>query len=126
MQAGEVVFSLVDIRKGTFGPNDADLLGLRAIRFVPGFAGRLTQISATLSGANVATGPATVAVAVAGVVATLPAAISFAVGQTAGATQTQPISAGGTFTALQEIRIIPGGTNTAATFAGVVLTYVRT
>ena len=33
VQAGEVVFSLVDIRKGTFGPNDADLLGLRAIRF---------------------------------------------------------------------------------------------
>ena len=128
VQAGEVVLSLADIRSRTFGPVDVELNSggtLRAIRWVPNFSGTLTSATATLSGATLTIGPATVAIAVAGVAATLSAAISFPVTSVAGTTQAVTVTGGGAFTATQEIRITPGGTNTAIAFAGVVLGYTR-
>ena len=128
VQAGEIIFSLASIRSGSFGPVDVELNSagtLRAIRWVPNFAGTLTSATATLSGATLTVGPATVVIAVAGVAATLSAAISFPVTSAAGTTQSVTVTAGGAFIATQEIRITPGGTNTAIAFAGVVLGYTR-
>lgn len=110
-----------------FGPVEVNLLdtGAHAVRWRPGFAGTLTRASIVLSGATVATGAATVTVGVAAVNATLSAPISFAIAQAAGAAQDVTVTAGGAFTADQTIDITPGGTNSAATFGGVVLEYTR-
>lgn len=111
-----------------FGPVEVNLLGsaARSIRFRPGFAGTLKRVSVVLSGATVATGAATVTVGVAAANATLSAPISFAVGQVAGAVQDVEVTASGAFTADQTIDITPAGTNSAATFGGVVLEFERT
>lgn len=112
----------------TFGPTEVNLLtsAVRIIRFRPGFAGTLKRVSVVLSGATVATGAATVAVGVAGTPCTLSAPLSFAIGQAAGAAQDVAVSSGGGFTADQTIDITPAGTNSAATFGGVILEYERT
>lgn len=111
----------------TFGPVEVNLLtsAVRIIRWRPGFAGTIKQVSVVLSGATVATGPATVSVGVAGAAVTMTA-ISFAAGQVAGAAQDVAVTAGGEFTADQTIDITPAGTNSAATFGGVVVEYERT
>jgi hypothetical protein len=110
-----------------FGPVEVNLLGsaARKVQWRPGFAGTLTRVSCVLSGATVTVGAATVAVGVAGVAATLDTAISFAIGQAAGAVQDRAVTALGAFTADQIIDITPAGANTAATFGGVVVEYTR-
>jgi len=111
-----------------FGPVS---LGLNAastlfdVRWRPGFAGTLTRMSGVLSGSTVATGAATVEVAVAGVAATLSAPMSFPISSAAGTAVDVGITLGGAFTADQEIRLTPGGGDIASTFVGVVVEYTR-
>lgn len=99
--------------------------GLRDVRWRPGFAGTLTRTSGVLSGATTSGGAATVAVAVDGAAATLGSAFSFPIASAAGTAVDVSISAGGAFTADQEIRLTPGGTNDAAAYVGVVVEYTR-
>lgn len=111
----------------TWGPVEVNLLtsAVRIIRWRPGFAGTAKRVSVVLSGATVATGAATVAVGIAGTPCTLSAPISFAIGQAAGAAQDVSVDSGGAWTADQTIDITPAGTNSAATFGGVVVEYER-
>ena len=95
------------------------------VRWRPGFAGTLTRMSGVLSGSTVATDAATVEVAVAGVAATLSAPMSFPVSSAAGTAVDVAISAGGAFTADQELRLTPGGGAISSTFVGIVVEYTR-
>lgn len=110
----------------TFGPVDVSLVGAtaRSVRWRPGFAGTLRRASAVLSGAAIATGAATLTVGVAGVSATTDAALTFAVAAVAGAAVDVAVTTGGSFTADQTIDITVTGTNTASSWAGVLLEYV--
>lgn len=106
-------------------PGRVDLIGANAwqIRFRMGFAGTFTRISSVMSGATLdanAVGTLLIAGgAVTGGVVTHANLVA------AGDAQDQAITAGGAFTADQEIRYTISGANTQAAFAGVTLEYTR-
>jgi hypothetical protein len=106
-------------------PGRVDLIGANAyqIRFRMGFAGTFTRISSVMSGAALdADAVGTLLIAGGAVTGGVVTHANLAA---AGDAQDQAITAGGAFTADQEIRYTVSGTNASAAFAGVVLEYTR-
>lgn len=106
-------------------PGRVDLIGANAwqIRFLMGFAGTFTRISSVMSGAALdANAVGTLLIAGAAVTGGVVTHANLAV---AGNAIDQAITAGGGFTADQEIRYTVSGSNAAAAFAGVVLEHTR-
>lgn len=106
-------------------PGRVDLVGGNAwqIRFRMGFVGTFTRISSVMSGVTLnASAVGTLLIAGGAVTGGV---VTHANAAAAGDAQDQAITAGGAFTADQEVRYTISGTNSSAAFAGVVLEYTR-
>lgn len=106
-------------------PGRVDLVGANAweIRFRMGFAGTFTRISSVLSGAALdADAVGTLLIAGGAVTGGV---VTHANAAAAGDAQDQAITAGGAFTANQEIRYTVSGGNSSTSFAGVALEFTR-
>lgn len=109
-----------------FGPVKLDLIAANAdeIRFQAGFAGTLVASRGITSKASIATGSAVATVSIGGVNCT-GGVLTWAAADAAGTKKTSAITAGGTFAAGDEIRILISGANTGAAFGGIALDYTR-
>lgn len=99
---------------------------LSAVRWRPGFAGTIANLTMTISAAGpITTGAGEVTVEIAGVACTTAAPLSAPVASAVGFAVDTAVTAGGAFTANQEIAVIPGGTNSVIALVGVGIEYTR-
>lgn len=106
---------------------DVDSVGslLQPVLWRPGFAGTFTGVTMAIVSGPIATGPAVVTVAVAGVACTTSAPIEAPIASAEGFTVDVAVTAGGAFTADQLISVTPSGTNAEIALACVALEYTR-
>lgn len=106
---------------------DLDSTGfLAAVRWRPGFAGTIARLTMTISAEGpIAGGAGDVTVTIAGVACTTTDPLSAPIASAVSFVVDTDVTAGGAFTADQEIAVIPSGANTATTFAGIGIEYTR-